>query len=445
MSEVYTAKQTTRDSIVAAVNELPLKTNSQGQYTRAHCIQFFQRIKTVAAETFTTIDSNKNGMEALFDNGKNALTEIKTSSKANALAIMNNYNKKIAAQSTATTGGTAVDIPEKMTHNQARQEAEDLNVAYQAVIGAKEGFAKGLTIKFGKDITDLVLMDTDGSTPKSVDAYQLWELEAIIMQNADRSSNRAARTAVSDLINFKVDYRKKITINYEVIKAKVATMEAMKIPFPPSMIVTVLLANIEDVAGEDWAREFATPMRDIRAKYDQDHEHDNASLADIIKILGVADGLRDFKVAPGPETANAANDEEDMSTLHAIVMEAMAADEEEDTSSDDESVAYTANFEKKKKEEQQSGRSSSRGRSKSRGRSESRPRERTVNDGCKHCKSYQSTRKHPNQSEEQCYFNPKWKGWRPKWVCNEMEDVVFKGKHRFTKDLTKPLKKDDRD
>lgn len=444
MSEVYTAKQTTRDSIVAAVSEVPLKTNSQGQYTRAHCIQHFLRIKTIAAEQFTAIDSSKNGMEALFDNGQNELTEIKTSSKANALTIMNDYNKKIAAKSTATTGGTAVDVPDKMTHNQARQEAEDLNVAYQAVIGAKEGFAKGLTNSFGKDITDLVLMDTDGSTPKSVDAYQLYELEAIIMQNADRSSNRAARTAVAELINFQLDFRKKITINYEVMKAKVATMEAMKIPFPPSMIVTVLLANIEDVAGEDWAREFTTPMRDIRAKYDQDHEHDSASLADIIKILGVADGLRDFKVAPGPETANAANDE-DMSTLHAIVMEAMAAEEEDDDSSDDESVAYAANYEKKKKEEQQRGRSSSRGRSKSRGRSESRPRERKVNDGCKHCKSYRSTRKHPNQSEEQCYFNPKWKGWRPKWVCNEMEDVVFQGKNRFSEDLSKPLKKEDRD
>lgn len=444
MSEVYTAKQTTRDSIVAAVSEVPLKTNSQGQYTRAHCIQHFLRIKTIAAEQFTAIDSSKNGMEALFDNGQNELTEIKTSSKANALTIMNDYNKKIAAKSTATAGGTAVDVPDKMTHNQARQEAEDLNVAYQAVIGAKEGFAKGLTNSFGKDITDLVLMDTDGSTPKSVDAYQLYELEAIIMQNADRSSNRAARTAVAELINFKLDFRKKITINYEVMKAKVATMEAMKIPFPPSMIVTVLLANIEDVAGEDWAREFTTPMRDIRAKYDQDHEHDSASLADIIKILGVADGLRDFKVAPGPETANAANDE-DMSTLHAIVMEAMAAEEEDNDSSDDESVAYAANYEKKKKEEQQRGRSSSRGRSKSRGRSESRPRERKVNDGCKHCKSYRSTCKHPNQSEEQCYFNPKWKGWRPKWVCNEMEDVVFQGKNRFSEDLSKPLKKDDRD
>lgn len=444
MSEVYTAKQTTRDSIVAAVSEVPIKTNSQGQYTRAHCIQHFLRIKTIAAEQFTAIDSSKNGMEALFDNGTNELTEIKTSSKANALTIMNDYNKKIAAKSTATAGGTAVDVPDKMTHNQARQEAEDLNVAYQAVIGAKEGFAKGLTNSFGKDITDLVLMDTDGSTPKSVDAYQLYELEAIIMQNADRSSNRAARTAVAELINFKLDFRKKITINYEVMKAKVATMEAMKIPFPPSMIVTVLLANIEDVAGEDWAREFTTPMRDIRAKYDQDHEHDSASLADIIKILGVADGLRDFKVAPGPEMANAANDE-DMSTLHAIVMEAMAAEEEDDDSSDDESVAYAANYEKKKKEEQQRGRSSSRGRSKSRGRSESRPRERKVNDGCKHCKSYRSTRKHPNQSEEQCYFNPKWKGWRPKWVCNEMEDVVFQGKNRFSEDLSKPLKKEDRD
>ena len=444
MSEVYTAKQTTRDSIVAAVSEVPIKTNSQGQYTRAHCIQHFLRIKTIAAEQFTAIDSSKNGMEALFDNGQNELTEIKTSSKANALTIMNDYNKKIAAKSTATAGGTAVDVPDKMTHNQARQEAEDLNVAYQAVIGAKEGFAKGLTNSFGKDITDLVLMDTDGSTPKSVDAYQLYELEAIIMQNADRSSNRAARTAVAELINFQLDFRKKITINYEVMKAKVATMEAMKIPFPPSMIVTVLLANIEDVAGEDWAREFTTPMRDIRAKYDQDHEHDSASLADIIKMLGVADGLRDFKVAPGPETANAANDE-DMSTLHAIVMEAMAAEEEDDDSSDDESVAYAANYEKKKKEEQQRGRSSSRGRSKSRGRSESRPRERKVNDGCKHCKSYRSTRKHPNQSEEQCYFNPKWKGWRPKWVCNEMEDVVFQGKNRFSEDLSKPLKKDNRD
>ena len=37
------------------------------------------------------------------------------------------------------------------------------------------------------------------------------------------------------------------------------------------MIVMVLLANMEDVAGEDWARDFVAPMRDIRAAYGQDY------------------------------------------------------------------------------------------------------------------------------------------------------------------------------
>lgn len=220
MSELYTTRATTRDSVLAAVNELPLDKNEQGQYTRATCVKFLGLITTIAGEQFTQVDgSTMDGIAELLVKGTNVMTTIKTSSKANATQIMATYNNEVAETATKATTDNKIDVPDRMTLSQARQEADDRNVAYQAIIGAKEGFAKGLANKFGKNITDLVLMDANG-TPKSVDAYQLHELLEVILQNANRASNKAARKAISDLINFVLDYCKTVLINLELIKTQ---------------------------------------------------------------------------------------------------------------------------------------------------------------------------------------------------------------------------------
>lgn len=447
MSELYTTRTTTRDSIVTAVNALPLEKNEQGQYTRAACVKFLSLIDTIAKEQFTQVEgSKKNGLAELFDKGTNVMTSIKTSSKANATQLMATYNNDVAKTARKAASDTSIDVPDKMTISQARAEADDLNVANQAVIGAKEGFAKGLTNKFGNNITDLVLMDANGA-PKSVDAYQLHELLEVILQNANRASNKAARTATSNLVNYKLDFRKTMSINYELIKTNVTTLKAMRIPFPTAMIVMVLLANMEDVSGEEWARDFAAPMRDIRATYGHDHVHDTASLDDIVQKLGVADELRDFKEAPTPEAANTVLGSTENQSLIQSMMEAMAAQEDDEYSSDDdESEAMAANYDSDSSTDKKRGqRGRSRGKSGARGKSRSRVRvsesQKEKNLACTHCDAFGRDTRHPYVSPDNCYYNPKFKGFRPKSVCDQMEDMTFRGMDKFTKDLSRPLKK----
>ena len=447
MSELYTTRTNTRDSVLAAVNELPLEKNEQGQYTRATCVNYLGQITTIAKEQFTQVEGSKeNGIAELLVKGKNVMTNITTSSKANATQIMTKYNNEVAETATKATTDKKIDVPDRMTLSQARQEADDLNVAYQAVIGAKEGIAKGLANKFGKNITNLVLMDANG-TPKSVDAYQLHELLEVILQNANRASNKAARKALSDLVNFVLDYRKTVLINLELIKTNAATLKAMKIPFPPEMIVLVLLANMEDVAGEDWARDFAAPMRDIRAAYGHDYDHTDTSLEDIVQQLSKADELRDFKEAPAPESANAVLGSTENKELIQSMMEAYAAQDEEYSSDDDESEAMAANYDSDASaDNRRSHRRRARSQSGARGgRSRSRARvsesERKKNLECIHCEDFGRDNRHPNVSPDNCYYNPKFKGFRPKGVCDDMEGVTFRGKDKFTKDLSRPLKK----
>ena len=54
-------------------------------------------------------------------------------------------------------------------------------------------------------------------------------------------------------------------------------------------------------------------------------------------------------------------------------------------------------------------------------------RERNKRAHCKHYRHYAS--KH---DKSKCYFNKKWKGWRPKYVCEGLE-IKFKSKSKFTK------------
>jgi predicted phage gp36 major capsid-like protein len=110
---------------------------------------------------------------------------------------------------------------------------------------------------------------------------------------------------------------------------------------------------------------------------------------------------------------------------------------------DDEEHGYAATSEsessvdtvkqRKTKKKKETKRSNSRSR-----RSSSRPRrekEQTVNKDCKHCKANRSTSRHPQIPEANCFWNPQWKGFRPKSICNQLEGAEFKARAKFTPEL----------
>lgn len=59
----------------------------------------------------------------------------------------------------------------------------------------------------------------------------------------------------------------------------------------------------------------------------------------------------------------------------------------------------------------------------------------TVNKDCKHCKANRSISRHPQIPEANCFWNPQWKGFRPKSICNQLEGAEFKARAKFTPEL----------
>ncbi len=86
---------------------------------------------------------------------------------------------------------------------------------------------------------------------------------------------------------------------------------------------------------------------------------------------------------------------------------------------------------KKKMKDDDSSRGRSNHRSKSRGCSNSTD-ERKVKNKCKPCKEERPyTGKH---DEEKCFYNKKYKGWRPSKICKEM-DIKFKRRQEYSSDM----------
>lgn len=422
MSEAYTAQAATQAVIEAAIASLPFNRNDEGQYTRSDANQLLVRLRTKLKEAYTTLESKKDGMEALLDKGSNSMTDVKTTTRGNVKKIMAKYNNTTPPPDT------------EMTRPQAKEEAEEADIAYQAVLGAKKGIIAGITAKVGTDVTDATLMEADGSTPKSLDDVNLHELTEAVLQNADRVSNKDLRGLLLEMVNWRVDFRKKITYNVEMIKSKVANIASLGIAFPAAMIVTVILAEVENVMDNPWAREFSVPMREIRELYGYDFVHTDETLKTVVTKLATADNLRDLRAASAPSGVAHAVAAPEYPNGEYWAARSVASYDMDDgeqacaAESESESSVETVKKHKKKKKDTKKDTK----RSNSRSRRSSRSRKETVNKDCKHCKKNRSTSRHPQIPEASCFWNPQWKGYRPKFICNQLEGAEFKERSGFT-------------
>ena len=97
-----------------------------------------------------------------------------------------------------------------------------MNVINQSVIGAKEGVTDGVTLKVSSDITDAVLCTANGSDHKSVDDYTLFEVMKAAIEGADRPSATDVLDQVLEIIHHPFDFRKKVSINMELMQSNAA-------------------------------------------------------------------------------------------------------------------------------------------------------------------------------------------------------------------------------
>ncbi len=93
-------------------------------------------------------------MVKLLDDGNNILTRVQSINAITAGSVLKSA-KKQADELSTTTGKTV--LPTFTTQTEAQEEANQLNVINQSVIGAKEGIVEAVSKLVGSNITNAIL------------------------------------------------------------------------------------------------------------------------------------------------------------------------------------------------------------------------------------------------------------------------------------------------
>jgi hypothetical protein len=173
----YTAQATTKQQVLNRINKLTLQTNEHGQYTHDAILLIQKGIQRVLVSQFNPSDPGK-GMVKLLDNGDNILTRVQSTDAITAGSVLK-LAKKQADELLTTTGKTVP--PTFTTRTEAQEEANQLNVINQSVIGAKEGVVKAILKLVGSNITDAILRTADGSDHKSINDFMLYDVMKVAM------------------------------------------------------------------------------------------------------------------------------------------------------------------------------------------------------------------------------------------------------------------------
>lgn len=424
---------TTRDQTIAAIAELALPKNASGQYNHDDIVTFIRGVTRVLKSTFNPIDAG-NGMEALMmrsndPTAPSALSAIKSTQAATVASVLAKLKAKAAAKSSAT--GTTV-APEIETRTDAQAEADRLNQAYQAVIGAKEGAMRGIVAKVGTAVTDAVLCTPDGVDVKGVNEYKLYDVTEAAIARADQLAITNILELLSGVINFRFNFCKKVNQNVEILCSRAGRIKSYGITVDKAQPALVILANIETAAKEDYGSEFRPALQVIRRKYRYNHVHDDRFVAYILQTCAGADQVQQLNDAPPPRTDSAVANA--VSQLSQLLQGPEPLSDEENTTggtSYGTAAAATSDSEESEGGQARRGRKKKRAKDKRGSRSKSR-RSKGKKNPCRHCRKFGRRRQHPNIPIERCFYNRN-KRWRPRGVCNEM-DIPFKPRDWFEQD-----------
>jgi hypothetical protein len=345
--------------------------------------------------------------------------------------------KKQADKLTTTTSKTI--LPTFTTQTKAQEEANHLNIINQLVIGAKEGVVKALTKLVGSDITNTILQMADGSDHKSIDSFTLFDVMKVAINGADWPSTNDVLEQVLEVINHTFDFRKKVSVNMELMQSIAARMATYGIVIGIPQLTLTLLANIETATKSDYGREFCSAMHAIRKKYAYNYVHDATSLQTILTELAGANGVRALKDAPAPNATTGQSVAKSISFLNTMM-------NDDTTASKYTESAYGASSDSGSLEEQRKSRkhehkktkmSKSCKKKKIEKDKDKKPKKNT----CPHCKKYHRKKSHCVEPDK-CMWNKKYKGYRFKSICNDPE-VAFKPRITFMVDLGGYVAKED--
>jgi hypothetical protein len=206
----------------------------------------------------------------------------------------------------------------------------------------------------------------------------------------------------------------------------------------PQLTLT-LLANIETATKSDYGREFRSAMHAICKKYAYNHVHDATSLQTILTELAGADGVRALRDAPAPNAGTAHSVANSVSFLNSMMLNS-------DTDLEYTESAYGASSDSGSSEEKHKPCEQEHKKTKKATTCEKKKNEKAKSNEpkkntCPHCKKYHRKKPHPVEPEK-CMWNKKYKGYRFKSICDELE-VDFKPRIKFLADLGGYAEKND--
>jgi hypothetical protein len=177
----YTARARMKQQVLNGIKKLTLQTNKNGQYMHNAILLLQKSIRHILQSQFNPSNPGK-GMEKLLDTGDNQLTLVKSTNAIMARSMIKKA-KQNAKVLLILTGKTV--LPIITTQVEAQEEANQLNVINQLVIGAKEVAVKAITKLVSSNITNAILCTANGSDHKSVNNFTLFD----VMQVAIDGSN----------------------------------------------------------------------------------------------------------------------------------------------------------------------------------------------------------------------------------------------------------------
>ncbi len=158
-------------------------------------------------------------MVKLLDDGDNILMRVKLTNAITAGSVIK-AAKKRANKLLTTTSKT--DLPTFTSHTEAQEEANQLNIINQLVIGAKEGVVEAVSKLVGSDITNAILQTANGSDHKSIDDFTLYNVMKVAINGADCPSTNDVLEQLLKVINHTFDFCKKVSVNMELMQSNAA-------------------------------------------------------------------------------------------------------------------------------------------------------------------------------------------------------------------------------
>jgi hypothetical protein len=412
---VWSARRENKINTVKQLKKIKLTIDDAGQYQHDDVIKLIEQLKQVTKEQFNPLDKT-NGMCKLFEKTQNTINSITTQHAYNYKDILKKSKDETYKASTKET----TVKPDITTRQEAQDEADRLNQIYQAVLGVKEGFKEKICDSGGTDALSSVLQQAD-IKHKSIDDYTLYELTEARIAGAHRPKAMHILKQIVSAITMQFNFRKKVMDNVALQKILVNKATTFGVIVHVSLLVINLEANMEYAQSHEWGREFRVSGQAIRKKYpDYTYKHDQASYDDMVKEYAAADQVRVLGEAPAPSDEQA--NQVGAFGGQLVALQRAFNDYEESAFSVDEDSGRSKSKKKKKKKKKKKDDESSSGRSKHRSKSRRRSKsteDRKVKNKCKHCKE-----EHPyagKHEEEKCFYNKKYKGWRPSKICKQLD------------------------